>query len=191
MKTFWIDLETTGLNEKRDTIIQLTALYEENGAILDGFSSYSYPDIFPDYYEDSEKIHGLSKEFLLEKGVSEAELFVNFYEFILKYIDPYKKGDRAFIGGYKPEFDFKFLIEFFDKADEKFFPFFYTAPIDILNICALCVKLKLIKAPVNYKLISLCELFDVRLRAHDATDDIIATYKIYEKTINLLKEYNG
>lgn len=191
MKTIWVDLETTGLSEKEDTIIQLSALCEENNDIIDAFSSYCYPDKFPSYFEESEKTHGLSKDFLLKNGVSEAELFVDFLEFLLKHIDPYKKGDRAFIGGYGTEFDFKFLVEFFDKAEEKFFPFFYTSVIDIRNIYALCVKLELIDPPKNYKLQTLCEDFKLQTVSHNALEDIIATYKIYEKLKLILKDYNG
>lgn len=191
MKTFWVDLETSGTNYKEDSIVQLSVVYEEDNEIKDCLSLYSYPDKFSSNFKESQKIHKLSKEFLLENGVDEAELYFNFVQFVQKYVHKFEKG-RAFIGGFRCDFDFKFLIELFNRADDDgFFSHFYTQPLDISYMVAFCVQQGLIEVPKNYKLPSICDMFNIKLKAHNAEDDIIATIGIYKKIIKLLKEYNG
>ena len=193
IKKLWIDIETSGLDHNNESIVQLVAIYAEDDKIIDSFSIYAHPDKFTNNFEQASKIHGLTKEFVLENGVDETDLYINFIKFLDKHIGKYIKGDRAILAGSRSEFDYLFIKELFSRAnDDGFYSYFYTVPFDINQLALTCVNFGLMDPPTNYKLQTLCSALGVGIgNAHNAEDDIIATIKIYKKLKKLLKDYNG
>ena len=60
-----LDIETTGLNSKRDKIVAIALVYVEEGKVLDKF--YSLVDPKMEIPEDSYKIHGISDEMVQDE----------------------------------------------------------------------------------------------------------------------------
>jgi len=190
LKQIWIDVETTGTDTKKDSIIELAAVFID-GEIKDTFHKYCIPSNKPeDFDEVSKRSHGLTWEFLEERGIAEFELYSTFLNsFLLKYIDKFDKKDKAIFCGYNSNFDSDFIRELFSTCGNNFYgSFFVSMPYDVRTKVAECLMYDKIPMLVNYKLETVCDYFDIDFKAHSAIEDINATIKVDKKIKKLLTE---
>jgi len=125
-KILFIDVETSGYDQNNmmdrsgNGLFQMTSL----GAVVASINNLKELDTFYVEFkyiegcawsEGAERIHGLSKEYLEENGVTYEEGFVQFVQFLTKHFDP----SRAItLGGHNvATFDRHFLIRFFEAND--------------------------------------------------------------------------
>lgn len=152
-----IDLETTGLDPKRDRIIEIGAVRFENGAQTASFSSFLNPGRVLPW-----RITELT-------GITDAQLqgqpdFQQVADELLCFL-----GEDALLG-HNILFDYAFLKKAF--ALEKI-PFERKA-VDTLKIARVCLpELK------SRRLGSLCEYYDIHLQAHRALGDASAAGQLY------------
>jgi len=97
-----IDIETTGLDKKKDHIIQLSCIkIDSDGKETGFFDKYILPkgdfEISPEAFEK----HKISKEFLMEHGVSLESIFDEFVEFV---------GDNIVVTYNGISFDIPFIM---------------------------------------------------------------------------------
>ncbi len=64
--------------------------------------------------EGAQKIHGLTQEYLLEKGVSQEEAAIDLLEFILKYFGP---DSKVMFLGHNPKFDIRFTDQLLNTIE--------------------------------------------------------------------------
>ena len=102
-----------------------------------------------------------------------------------------KEGDAiVFASGYNVGFDEKFLREWFIRNDHKYFgAYFNNQCIDIIRDVDKLIYLSNLVLE-NRKLETVCKHFNVKIDAHDAFSDIVATRKLAPIVHEELKKYS-
>jgi len=77
-----IDTETTGM-KKDDEVIDICAIKVKNGKIIDEFQKFILPSV--SIAKEALKIHGITKDFLKEKGEEAFNVFHEFSDFVSGY----------------------------------------------------------------------------------------------------------
>lgn len=176
MKKIWIDLETTGLNSKTDTIIELAAVCGKSV-----FHEYSLPDEKPKNWDEIEKLTGITWDFLANHGVNEEVLYTRFEAWLCSHIDKYNKKDKAVFSGYGSKFDSDFIRELFSKHYNNFYgSFFVSMLLDVQSFVAEALANDTLPMIENYKLVTVCTHFGITFVPHSAIEDIRATQELYE-----------
>jgi len=178
----WIDTETTGIDSTKHGLTQLSCIVDEEGEIIDEFDVLIRPFKGCKVAKSALEKQNITKDDLINnpdrKTYSEAfELFI---DFMSKYIDRYDKNQKFVLAGKNVKFDIQFLREFFLKNDDSFFGSWFVYPsIDLDTLIAESVAFDDLTL-FNYKLETICEAFDVKIRkAHDSLYDIRATREVY------------
>jgi exonuclease I len=184
-KICWIDLETTGVDCKKDSIIEFAALYGDQELHL-----YCKPVIKPENWDFIEGLTGITWEFLEKNGVPEKELYLMVSAFFYSKVDRCNKKDKIIFAGYNCKFDNDFIRELFAKYDNKYFgSLFFSCMLDVLCIMSDALYNDKIKLQDNYKLeTSYKAIIKKEFNAHSAIEDIKATKELYEFLKNLKNE---
>lgn len=183
-KTLYFDVETTGLDEKKNSIIQFAGIVEYGDEVVDSINIKFQPFDEAEIDLKSLEMCGFKPEELLE-WMPHEEGFSKVKQFFDKHIDSFDKTDKFYPAGYNVDFDLKFLQEFFRYNKEKYgigsyFNWRRIDPIYLVSIMEWKGKLKL----ENMKLATVCNLFKIPLKeAHDALADIEATRKLIKKLL--------
>ncbi len=186
-KILWIDLETTGTDPLRHGIIQLAALAEIDGEVVEEI----------DLRMGLMAKHEINPEALEKNGIPEEEIrsyphpsnqFIKFETFLERYINRYEKLDKFVLAGYNINaFDEPFLRQLFldNAADRKarqyggyFGSWFFWPKRDVQVYVAEHIAENDMRLE-NYKLETLCGTFNIPIKAHDALSDIHATRILY------------
>ena len=162
-----IDLETTGLNPKRDRIIEIGAVKVRNGQISATFQQLIDPK--QQLEERVEILTGISSK-ELEGQPTIQEVLPALKEFL---------GEDVLLG-HRVLFDYSFLKRAF--INEKFS--FERKGIDTLKLAR-----QFVTDSESKKLESLCQHYGIKHQAHRALGDALATVELYEKLVeNYYKE---
>ena len=181
MKTnkLWIDTETTGLSPSKHGVIQLAMVFEVGGEIVDKYNFKLNPFGRCEYDEKALEINGITREqisiYPLEKIV---------FKDIMGALILNKHYGKFDIAGYNTSFDIKFFRSLFARNGN---------PNDFTEFCswydtdvfALVKILKNIVGTKNLKLETVCKVYGIKLNAHDAMSDILATRKLYYKLLKI------
>ncbi len=191
IKVFWFDTETSGINEKENSIIQLAAMIEIDGKLV------------------AEKEFVMNPKTLTHKRVDQQALNVNGYtmkdiesfppihriqkriaRWMNKFVDPFDKTDKFYAGGYNVQFDIKFLQQLFIETGDKFFwSYFFFPTIDPSQILAFLEYAGKIPPFKDHKLTTVAKHFGVlEDNAHDAMVDVRMTRNITLELLKLLGE---
>ena len=209
MKRVWFDLETTGVDPNNDRITQMAFLVEENFKVIAEFIQNVYPGELPNDYDISAgKITGLTSnsinqshdDYLIDNRfdsdtfIDSNHAFKLVTDFLDKYVGSKKSGsiNKAWLCGKNVVgFDLPFLKVFFDMnmtdGQANWLHYFEPMQIDIDSFVAMYMSEKLYEVekrekPKNLKLITLCNMFDVKLdNAHNALSDTRATFQLFSK----------
>ena len=167
-----MDTETGGL-EKGQPIMQLAYNLYQNGLLTVSHSVYFAPqnqNIAPKAIE----VNGLTED-VLNKLIVEQGFEANIESEISTMLELAKKHNAQILG-YRVDFDIKMIDFFASDTDKK-----ALAEIEKLDVKALAAtyfgcdynRISLVKA---YK-----ELFDKDFNAHNALDDVSATWEVFSK----------
>lgn len=155
-KELFIDIETSGLSAKDDSIVQLAYIYREGGKI---------------------------KETGDLKG---KDIYLQFLSFLDKCVDRYNKEDKIYFIAYNAVFDTEFVRNMFLQNKNEFFgSYFYSPPICVMLLAAFKYMRKG-KRPENFKLGTVCRDFGMRVaddKLHDGMYDITLTKNLYNKLL--------
>lgn len=185
IKTLYIDTETTGLNPKKNAMIQLAGTIEVGGKKKEDFNFNIAPYANAIIEDEALKINGIKRVDLL-KFSAPHQVYRKFTTLLKKYVDPYNPADKFHIVGYKINFDTNFLREFFIQNNDKYYgSLFYNNTIDVSDIYSLLLRshrheLKDFKLGTVYS--------HVTKRAipkdlHDAMADIKYTRDLYKRAL--------
>jgi DNA polymerase III alpha subunit/oligoribonuclease (3'-5' exoribonuclease) len=182
MNFLWTDVETTGLSEKKQDIIQLACIPVIDGIEQKPFNEFCQPTNYNTIQQEALDIHGITVEQLrtfqtLEEMLDKFVMYVNSF------------GVKFTIAGYNVPFDKRFLSASFQKANRtsEFFKMF-TIDVHCTFRRAKDVKTKI--ASKNLKLATLAELYGIEIKAHDALSDISATIGVDKEISKLIGEDN-
>ena len=165
-----IDLETTGLNPKRDRIIEIGAIRVEQGEITEEFSSFVNPG--RKLEERITELTGIRDEDLAEAPELD-EVFPRLLEFM---------GELPLLG-HSILFDYSFLKK--AAVDRKLT--FERSAVDTLKIAR-----KYLPDLPHRNLEYLCRYYEIPHHAHRALEDAKATDQLFRKLTELFyQEENG
>ncbi len=152
----FIDIETTGLDPKGDSIVQLAYIYRVNGK-LRGSGDFKGEGIYKRFVADLEK-----------------------------YVDRYNKEDKIQFIAYNAQFDSEFVRNMFLQNKNDFYgSYFWSPPICVMLLAAFKYMRKG-KRPENFKLGTVCKDFKIKVKdesLHDAAYDILLTKQLYNKLL--------
>lgn len=183
-KVFYFDTETTGVDDSRAAVVQLSGIIEINGKPVEELNIFMKPFDGADISAEALSVNRMTMEQVM--GFPKWEAGMKKLMGILdNYVDPYDKRDKFVICGYRVDFDIGFLRACFRRlggthAKYGFGSRFFNASIDVASLVAIMVLEKGWRL-ANYKLSTVCEYLKVPLDAHDAIEDIRATRTVYRK----------
>lgn len=179
-KIFWFDTETTGLDPKKQDIIQLAYMVEIDGKIIEDGQFFMQPFDYKAIQPDALQIHGLTVE-KIKTFQPPQEAYKQIVAVLSKHIDKFNKADKFYPAGFCSRFDQDFLKAFFEKNNDVYYGSWFNYksldPIGILHYLDAVGKISL----PNYKLATVCEHFGIKIKAHDAISDIKATRELAQK----------
>lgn len=197
MKKVFIDVETTGLNDWKNSIHQLAGIIEIDGEIVDTFNyhiqprredlEYRFTKAGKDTWETAFSFKNVTIDQVLQNPMTQAEAYESFVsKYLSKHIDKFDKEDKAYFLAYNSPFDNGFVRNFFKQNGDNYFgSWFYSPDICVMRIVAdMAMKGALIPRPTSFKqedIIKQLGLDASGLEAHDASIDVQATYAIYQK----------
>ena len=161
-----IDLETTGLNPKEDTILEIGAIRIRDGKEVDSFQTLIDPKrTIPHHVSE---LTGITQEDVAGKPV-----FRDVQYELLEFL-----GQDVLLG-HSVLFDYSFLKRAFINNNgiaKKSKDAFDRNGIDTLKMARL--KLQNLE---SRSLSALCQYYEIPLEAHRAIEDARATHKLYQK----------
>lgn len=178
-KILWFDVETGGTNEKTDALIQLSALAEINGEIVEEIDLKMKPVQGKKVSFEAISKHGMTMD-MINSFESPADSFENFYSFLQRNGGAPSKLTRYIMAGYNPEFDCRFLSEWFQDitgGPYKYWDYCQFSPLDVLTTLRAMRYHGVINIP-DTKLETVCKYFGIEIKAHDALSDIKATREL-------------
>ena len=124
-------------------------------------------------------IHGITLDDI--RGFQTAiEGYREIESFLSKYINKYSKEDKFTPVGYNVGFDTRMLRQFFKKSGNKYYgAWIESRDVDVLSYIYYVRSLG-VRFPVsNFKLSTMCDLFGINIKAHDAMSDTEAARDLY------------
>lgn len=181
-KTLWFDIETTGLNPTKHGVIQFAALIEIDGQVVDKLEVKMQPQSGAEIEQSAIDTHGMTKADIAgfmphEDGYDCIRVFFE------RNCDKFDKKDKFYPAGYNVRFDLDFLQAMFKRFDRFGIGSFVNwLAIDPLPMLYMMDYAGLLSLP-DYKLATVCAHYGIKINAHDALSDIIATRELTRKLI--------
>jgi len=177
-KVLWVDCETTGLSDDCG-IIQLSALMEINGKVVDKINLKMNPDDVS-YEKEAIEKHCISID-EIETYMDHEESLELFLNFLDLYLNKYDRKDKAVLAGYNVSFDERFIKNWFlrNKKEYWYSYVFPNAHLDVYRLLPIWEHMFEFPTLDNRRLETLCEWVEVEIVAHDALEDIIATREVF------------
>ena len=177
-KVLYFDTETTGLDAGKYGIIQLAALMEIGGEIVETFNMKFQPHEGALINPDALKISGTEPE-ELKTRTSSSDAYREFLKFLDRHIAKFDKTDQAYPAGYNVTFDMQFLEAWFRHHGNQYGTGSYQnwKMLDPLPLLRVWDFLGTVALP-DYKLQTVCTAYGIELQAHDALSDILATREL-------------
>ncbi len=167
-----IDLETTGLDPKKDKIIEIGAAKVINGQVTDTYSTLVRPG--RQLSEVVTRLTGITDEMLAAKaGVKEPKQAISE---LLDFVG------RDILLGHCILFDFSFVKRCAVNHGLQY----EAEAIDTLKIAR-----KYLPELPSRSLPALCEYYQIKRQSHRALEDVLATAELYEKLCEQYYETNA
>jgi DNA polymerase-3 subunit epsilon len=182
MKLFFFDLETTGLDNQKHAIHQISGKIIIDGVEKTKFNFKVKP--FEGALIDATalKIGGVTEEQIMQYP-SCHQNYVSLVTLIQKYVNRFDTGDKFHLVGYNnSSFDNQFLRSFFKvNKDDYFGSYFWSDSIDVMVLASNFLKHERHNIR-DFKLKTIAQWLKIDVdakRLHDAEYDIELTEKIF------------
>jgi DNA polymerase-3 subunit epsilon len=187
MKMCYIDTETTGLDAKRHGIIQIAAIMEIEGEVVDRINLDIRPASCCACDAKALEISGKTLE-QIKEFPHEADQFREFCAWLGAHVEKFDRMDKAFFCGYNSPFDVEFMRMLFERNGDKYFgSWFWSGSIDVMGLALL--KLRDVRHEMeNFKLGTVAEKvlgaetvakMTSEIGLHNAMTDIELTREIF------------
>lgn len=185
-KVLWLDVETTGLEPSKNAVIQIGAVYEEKGQIVDSFSSYVKPHVGAMISKQALEVNNITPEMMKDFPCA-TQVCAEFISFLKKHCIPDYAKSKLLIAGYNINFDIGFMHSFFKiNSTDSYSRYFTRFGIDVGSKLLECIATDAISRPESFSLESVCKHVGLsEYHAHEAVSDAIATRQLYHKLIEL------
>ncbi len=183
-KLCFIDVETTGLDPKKNGIIQiageivfgLNAVY----TVIETFNFTLQPFVFDEINAKALEVNGKTEEQIFSYKEPK-EILTSLIAILNRHVDKYNPNDRYFFTGYKADFDYDFMKEWFVKNQNRdFMKYFYFPALDVLQLALFNLKSERASMP-NFKLGTVAKHLNISAEGnlHDAKTDVLLTKGIF------------
>lgn len=182
MKLIYIDTETTGLDPKRDAIIQLAGIIRTEDGMMTPFDYRMAPFGAASISTEALEVQGRTMEEIMAYP-DQKKAYKEFVALLGRFCNKYDKQDKLFMFGYNVQFDAEFLRTWFERNDDKYYgSWFWNPPIDVMSIAALALMQDRVSLP-NFKLGTVAEhlLGPAPEGLHDALADVYLTRSVLLK----------
>jgi DNA polymerase III epsilon subunit-like protein len=177
MKILYLDTETTGLDPKKNDIIQIGGIYEKDGIVIEEFDIKMQPLSYDNIEPKALETNGFTIEQIRTFPTQKEG-----YDAFVKKIQGYEGKDKFSLVGQNCRYDIDMTIELFNKNGRKglFFGLIdLTHYFDVMSICKALKHMGYIDVP-KCNLEELAKYFGVvNNKAHDALEDVRVTKAIY------------
>ena len=181
-KLLFVDLETTGVDERTNGVVQIAGIIAIEGEKKEEFDYRVAP--FPGDQINSEALRVIGKtEEELKAGEAPVIVHSKLVSMLGKYTDKYDRSDKFDLVGFGATFDDDFLRVWFQSCMDNYYGSFVRwPPIDVAVLAA--TKLLGKRGTSNFKLETVAEMFGIsvdRSKTHDALYDIQLTRELFGK----------
>ncbi len=182
MKLFFFDLETTGLDNQKHAIHQISGKIIIDGVEKTKFNFKVKPSEGALIDATALKIGGVTEEQIMQYP-SCHQNYVSLVTLIQKYVNRFDTGDKFHLVGYNnSSFDNQFLRSFFKvNKDDYFGSYFWSDSIDVMVLASNFLKHERHNIR-DFKLKTIAQWLKIDVdakRLHDAEYDIELTEKIF------------
>lgn len=185
---FFLDTETTGLDQKKDSIIQLSCIVRVNGEETERHNWFMKPYKSNPVAEESTKVHGITQE-QAEQFPDDEIALREFREMMDRYnLGKYDTSTgrkiKAYIVGYNVNFDLQMIKEWFEARS--YFDLWkktYSPVMDVMTMAIFPLAIKGIRPHMkDFKLVTLYKtIFNEEFEgAHNSMKDVEATVRLYD-----------
>lgn len=186
MKLLFLDTETTGVDAKRNGVVQISGIIDINGQVVEEFDFHCRPFEYKIMDFKALEVIKKSKEEVLALP-DPREAYQKIISVWQKHINRYDKNDKFYMVGQNTKFDYDMITQWFiDNGNPYFYAYVAYHLIDIITITAL-FNLAGILSTKNMKLETVAAAFGIPLDAHNSLHDIRATRQIFYKFIEHVK----
>lgn len=187
LKRLFLDLETTGTDDKIHGVHQISGQIEIKGVVVESFDFKCKPFEGAIIEREALEINGKYYEEELEKIMSYPDESIIYKEIdliITRYINKFDKKDKFMIIGYNVKFDIQFLYQLYLRNDNKYlFSLIWGNYIDVMSLAS--EKLETIRPYMeNFKLVTVAKTIGIQLeeeKLHDSLYDIEITRLMFYK----------
>lgn len=182
-KILFFDVETTGLDDQKHGIHQLSGLLEIDGVIVESFDFKVKPPSHLIIDPLALKVSNVTIDQILNYDI-ESKVYAEFINMLSRHIDKFNPKDKAFLCGFNnAAFDNDFLRALFLRCNDKYFgSWFWSNSLDVMVLAT------------NYLIESRTSLVDFKLKTvathllgstddsklHNASYDIELTRNIFQ-----------
>lgn len=191
-RILFYDVETTGLDKNKHSIIQLSAILDQDGEEIDRLDLEIQPHPKALIEESALQANGHRREDF-PNYLEFKEAFRIFKTFLKTYVDPYDRKDKIHLAGFRnASFDDGFLRKYFELCSDKSFgSFFWSDSIDVSSKASDHLK-EVRETMPSFKLHRVAKTLGMEVdddNLHDSMYDTELTRGVYwliEDELNLL-----
>lgn len=180
---FFYDVETTGVDFRKHSIIQFSAQIEKNDEVIEKINLFSKPHPRAIIDPMALKVNNLTEEQIFNFEHDYVSLYKTILKILGKYIDRFNSKQKMYLVGYNNRsFDDHFFRKLFELNNDSFFnSWFWSDSIDVMSAAA---DYLIDRRPymTNFKLKTVAKELGLKVdesRLHDADYDIELTRQIY------------
>jgi DNA polymerase-3 subunit epsilon len=183
-KILFFDLETTGVDSKKNGIHQISGMFQIDGKIVNEFNIKFKPDENLVIEPEALAVSNLTVADLEVRELDEMGAYREFLSIIGKHCDKYNKKDKIYLCGYNnAAFDNQFLREFFLRQGDNYFgSWFWSNSLDVMVFASMLLSRK--RAGMeNFKLKTVAKAVGIEVdeaQLHDALYDVKLTKQIFD-----------
>lgn len=183
IKEIFLDVETTGLDERKHSVHQLSGQVYINGKLKEEFDFNIKPHEQGFIDVKALEHSNLTVEDVMAYSNRQVQA-PKFLKIIRSYVDRYDKTDKFFFCAYNASFDNKFMRKFMSQNGENYFgSYFWSSSIDIMSLAAEHLKGERHKME-NFQQGTVAKWLGIEVdetKLHNSLYDIHIMKQIYDK----------
>lgn len=191
-KLLWVDVESTGLDPKKQDIIQIAGLVEINHQIVEEISFRCQPFDYSAIEMSALEVNHVTVDDL-KKLESPKVVYTKLMTVLDKYVDRYNKKDKFIFAGYNVGFDIAMMQNFFLKNGNNYFGSYCDYhKLDVAAIVLVLEYMGLIRLE-GFRLINVAKYLRLTTEdenSHDALADIKLTREVFFRLQEYIKPTN-